>query len=317
MTTTAPQGTAARRSAARDSSTHVADHGKGNLYGILFMQLAMLCFVTTDTLSKLAGSSMPVSELTVVRGIFGTVAVLGICVLTREIRHWKQALYPTVLIRASLEAAASLSFLFALTHMPLGNVTAILLAIPLATTAGAALFFGERVGIRRFSAIMVGFVGVLAIVRPGLEGFDSFALYAIGAMLLASARDLVTRKMPAGISVWVVTTVTTIMVGLVGAVWGLTEEWVPLTTTSTLYLVGAAIVLLFGHFFIVIAMRNGDMSVVSSFRYSSILLAILLGYFIWGDIPDLMTWLGIGLILASGLYTIFRERRLAMQRSKS
>ncbi|MCV6577505.1 MAG: DMT family transporter [Cohaesibacter sp.] len=305
--TTAPQGTAARRQSAS------ATVGKGNLYGIAVMQIATLLFVSNDMLSKLASAALPVGELTFVRGL-GTMAALAIILLyTGQYRHFAQALHYTVLLRSLLEAAAALSFLTALSHIPLGNVTAILLSISLTTTAGAALFFGEVVGIRRWSAILVGFIGVLVIVRPGFEGFNSFSLYAVLAMLLAAARDLLTRSIPEGTSLWVVTSTTLFFVTVAGGVMGMQETWVAISTPHLSYLMLSALCLVFGHFFLVIAMRNGDVAVVSSFRYSSILIALAYGYFIWGDIPDFLTQIGIGLVLASGLYTIYRERLRARE----
>ena len=299
--TTAPQGTAARRQVGETV-------GKGNLFGIAVMQIAMFLFVSNDMLNKIAGADMPVGELTVIRGLGTVVAVAIILFLTGQYRYLSQALHYTVLARSVLEATAALSFLNALAHIPLGNVTAILLAITLTTTAGAAILFKEEVGIRRWSAILVGFVGVLLIVRPGFEGFNSFSLYAVLAMLLAAARDLFTRRIPEGTSVWVVTSTTLVFVTIAGFLLGLSEEWVPVSSANVIYLLISSLCLVFGHFLLVMAMRNGDVAVVSSFRYSSILIALAYGYIIWGDVPDWLTQVGIALVLASGLYTIYRER---------
>ncbi|MCT4656283.1 MAG: DMT family transporter [Cohaesibacter sp.] len=307
--TTAPQGTAARREGN-------AVVGKGNLYGIFVMQLAMLMFVSNDMLNKIIGAALPVGQLTFARGIGTLIVVSIILYFTGSYRRFSEAKHWTVLLRSVLETAAALCFLTALAHIPIGNATAILLAISLTATAGAAIFFGEQVGIRRWSAILVGFIGVLVIVRPGFEGFNSFSLYAVLAMFLAALRDLVTRKIPEGTSVWVVTTTTLVFVTIGGALVSVNEVWVPISNLNLLFLAICALCLVFGHFFIVIAMQNGDIAVVSSFRYTSILIALVYGFLIWGDVPDFYTQIGILLVLGSGLYTIYRERVRARNAKK-
>lgn len=310
--TTGPQGTAARRA----DSSHIGGD-RGNLYGIMVMQVTMFCFVTNDTLNKLVSDVVPTGQLMAVRGLCAVAIVLGICALQGAFGSFRHALHPMVLLRALLEAAAALFFLKALAHLPIGNVTAILLTIPLATTAAAAIFLKEEVGIRRWSAIGVGLLGVLAIVRPGLEGFNAFSLYALAAMLLASARDLITRRIPAGSSLWMVTLSTLSITTLAGGILGTSESWISLTGLQFFYLAASAIFLVGGHSLLVIAMNNGEMSVVSSFRYISILFALAYGYLLWGDLPDILTWFGISLVLLAGLYTIVRERKRALERKKA
>ncbi len=310
--TTGPQGTAARRS----DSSHIGED-KGNLYGIMIMQVTMFCFVTNDTLNKLVSDVVPTGQLTAVRGLFAVLFVLAICFWRGEFGSYRSAFHPTVLMRAFLEAAAALFFLKALANLPIGNVTAILLTIPLATTAAAAIFLKEEVGIRRWAAIGVGLIGVLAIVRPGLDGFNSFSLYALAAMLLASTRDLITRRIPAGSSLWMVTLSTLAITACAGGVLGLSETWISLSNLQLFYLAASAVFLIGGHSLLVIAMNNGEMSVVSSFRYISIVIALVYGFVLWGDVPDPLTWLGISLILAAGLYTIVRERKRALERKKA
>ena len=211
--------------------------------------------------------------------------------------------------------------LVALKYMPLANVYAVLQAIPLATTAAAALFLGETVGIRRWLAVLVGFIGVLAIVRPGLESFNVFSLFAVGAVLFAATRDLITRQIKPHISLWVVTFTTMVVSTIGGGILALIQYyfasdtgWIPPNSENLLYLALAAAFLTFGQYYVSIAMQNGEVSVVSSFRYVSMPIALIYGYLIWGDIPDMLTWFGIILILGSGIYTIHRERKVALMR---
>ncbi|PLW76771.1 DMT family transporter [Cohaesibacter celericrescens] len=310
--TTAPQGTAARR---LDSSPQRED--KGNLYGIVVMQITMLFFVTTDTLSKLVSDELATGQLIFVRGMFAVVAILVILIWRGELRHYRHAFNKIVLLRAVCETVAAILFLTALKHLPLANTAAILLTIPLATTAAAALFLGEQVGIRRWTAVFVGFLGVMAIVRPGLDGFNSYSLFALAAVVGASTRDLVTRRIPSGTSLWVVTLTTLFISAIGGGLLGVTETWQPVSNQNLIILFAAAFFLTMGQFAVVIAMNSGEISVVSSFRYISMPIALTYGYLLWGDIPDTLTWVGICLILSAGIYTIFRERKVSRLRKQA
>lgn len=305
---TAPQGTAARRV---DASQIGED--KGNLFGILIMQVTMFCFVTNDTLTKLVGADLPAGQMVVIRGLFAVVSLSIICYATGAFRDLAQARHPAVLLRSVCEASVALFFLSALPHIPIANISAIMLTIPLATIIAAALFLREKVGIRRWSAVFVGLAGVVAIVRPGLEGFNFYAIYALIAVALAAGRDLVTRRIPKGSSLWIITLTTMTISTIAGVGVSLTETWQPVSWQNYLLLAGAALCLTAGQYFLVIAMNNGEISVVSSFRYISIVISLSYGYILWGDVPDPLTWFGIALILAAGIYTIFRERQIVKQ----
>ena len=209
--TTGPQGTAARRT----SSSRFGED-RGNLFGIMVMQMTMFCFVTNDTLTKLTSDDLATGQIIVIRGLIAVLLLSIILIWTGEYRHLRQSFHPMVLFRATCEAVAALSFLIGLAQLPLANVSAILLTIPLATTAAAAIFFKEKVGIRRVTAIIIGFAGVLAIIRPGLEGFSIYSLFILGAVVGASSRDLATRRIPLGTSLWVVTLVTMIFSTIAG-----------------------------------------------------------------------------------------------------
>ncbi|WP_316859670.1 DMT family transporter [uncultured Cohaesibacter sp.] len=311
--TTGSQGTAARRT----SSPLRED--KGNFYGIFTMQLSVLFFSTNDVFNKLVGDNLATGQMVLIRGICATVLVFLLCVFFRELKHFAQSFQPTVLIRGLCETLSAICCLIALKNLPLANVSAILLAIPLTTTAAAALLLGEQVGIRRWSAVLIGFIGVLAIVRPGIEGFNFYSIFGLGAVFFAAARDLVTRQIPKGSSLWIVTLATMIVSTLGGGVMTLAEgwfsgfdtAWLAPNSKNLLFLLAAGSFLTLGQYFIAIAMQNGEVSVVSSFRYISMPIALTYGYLIWGEVPDALTWFGILLILASGIYTIFRERKVA------
>jgi drug/metabolite transporter (DMT)-like permease len=218
------------------------------------------------------------------------------------------------------EVGGTVSFIAALQQLPIANVSAVLQAVPLAVTMGAALFLGEGVGWRRWLAIIAGFIGVLIVVRPGLEGFNSYSVLALVCVMFSAFRDLVTRKLPAAIPSLLVSTSTSLAVTLSGAVLiAPLGGWQPVSTENLLLLASAAVLILFGYQFIVLSTREGEMSYIAPFRYTSLLWSILLGYWIFADIPDTAMIVGASIIVASGLYTLYREQTAgkAMSATKS
>ncbi|PLW76772.1 DMT family transporter [Cohaesibacter celericrescens] len=307
--------TAPRSSAAGGGDIQSSRSGtnRGNLYGILMMQLAIFGFVTNDTMTKMVGADLQAGQLIFVRGIFAFGLIFTICLITGQISHYRQLANRAVWIRSVLEGFTVILFVIALLQLPLANLTAIMLTVPMATTALAAIFLGEKVGIHRWSAVFFGFVGVLIIVRPGTDGFNFYSLFALCAVVFAAVREVITRNIPASYSTWIVTLGTMIGSSVAGILMGVTETWGAIETENLLYLAGSAIFFIIGHYFLVIGMSHGEISVVSSFRYSSIFIALIYGYVIWSDIPDAITWLGIALIMMAGLYTIYRQRKIARQ----
>nr|WP_321457516.1 DMT family transporter [uncultured Cohaesibacter sp.] len=305
------------KSAGRDNVSPSAD--KGNLYGIMVMQISVFSFGTNDVFNKLVGDGLATGQMIFFRGICATVLVLLLCVMLRQLKYLNQSLNPILLVRGMCETLSAIGCLMAIKYLPFANVYAILQAIPLATTAAAALLLGEQVGPRRWIAVLIGFVGVLAIVRPGLDGFNFYSLFAVAAVIFAAARDLVTRKIRSDISLWVVTLTTMVVSTIGGGILSLVQVsvtgdqgWLPLSSQNLLFLAGAALFLTLGQFYVSIAMQNGEVSVVSSFRYVSMPIALIYGYLIWHEVPDMLTWFGIFLILVSGIYTIYRERKVAL-----
>jgi drug/metabolite transporter (DMT)-like permease len=279
-----------------------------NRRGILAMLAAMLFFILNDTLLKLASATLPPGEIMAVRGLFATAMALAIVAAMGEPGSIRKLASPFALLRACLEAVVAFLFISSLPHLPIAIITAIVQSTPLIMTAAMVAFGLERVGWRRWSAIAVGFVGVLVIVRPGPEGLNAYALVALGTAVLVAGRDLATRFVPADVPSTVVALASTAAVGLAGAVAGLGETWPPLGARETAYIVGAGILVTLGNLANIMAFRGTDVSVVSPFRYSVIVWAILLGVVVFGELPDPTAFLGIALIAGSGVYTIHREQ---------
>lgn len=280
-----------------------------NLRGIVAIVAAQVAFLLNDTLVKLVGDRLPVGEMIVIRGGFAVLFVGAFVVALGQHRDLATLRNGRVPLRVLAEVGGTLFYLLALLRMPIANVIIIFQAVPLVATAAAALFLGERVGWHRWLAIVVGFLGVMLVLRPGLGTFEAAGLLVLVSVLFISARDIVTRTMPATISTLLMTWVTALAVTLLGLVLGLGEDWVVPAATDALALALAAILLAAGYFTAIRAMRFGDMSVTAPFRYVAVVLAIALGYLVWGDVPDILTIVGSMVIIAAGLYTLMRERR--------
>jgi drug/metabolite transporter (DMT)-like permease len=174
--------------------------------------------------------------------------------------------------------------------------------------AGAALFLNEPVGWRRWSAASVGLVGVLMIIKPGTSAFQPGSLLIVLSMVCVAARDLITRRLPARVPTVLIAVVAAVTITLVGAVMILFEGWTPphAGEIGALAVCGASV--LAGYIFIIVASRTGDTALVAPFRYTYIAFAMLSSLLVFRETPDALSWLGIGLIVGSGLYMLHRER---------
>ncbi|PTM38646.1 DMT family transporter [Bosea sp. 124] len=287
----------------------MASHAE-NRRGIIAMLMAMTFFVGNDTLMKLAREVYPVGQAITLRTIFALFTALCMVLAFQEGAKLRLAMKPILLLRGVIDAVVALTFIWALAELPLANVTAILLASPLIIVVLAVVLRIERVGWRRTGAIVVGFCGVLIVLRPATDGFSTAALVALASAVLASCRDLLTRSIGNEIPASVIALTTTAIVGLVACGYGLFEVWVPIWRRETLYLAGAAVMVAAGGICIISAYRNTDVGLVSGYRYAIVILAVIAGYAVWGHVPDPIAGAGIALIVASGLYTMHRQRVL-------
>jgi drug/metabolite transporter (DMT)-like permease len=287
-----------------------------NRRGIVAMLAAMVLFVCNDTLMKLAREVYPVGQAITLRTAFALLASLGLVLALRDGPKLRLAMKPVVLLRGLVDAGVTLTFIWALAELPLADVTAILLASPIIIVALAVALRIERVGWRRTVAVLVGFCGVLVVLRPGAESFNFAALVALASACLAACRDLMTRRIGNEIPSTVVALMTTAIVGLVACGYGLLEVWQPIWQRETLYVAAAAALMTAGSICIISAYRNTDVGVVSGYRYSVVILAVIMGYLVWGQVPDSIAFFGIALIVGSGLYTMHRQRVLPESKLK-
>jgi drug/metabolite transporter (DMT)-like permease len=273
------------------------------------MAVAMAAFTLNDAVTKTVTAEMNFGQVMLVRGCF---AILLISVLTQRrkaLRPLRVLFIAPVALRVAGEVGGTIAFLAAITHLPLANASAIFQVQPLAVTLGAAIFLAEPVGWRRWLAIAAGFLGVLIIVRPGIEGFNVFALFSLISVVFSAMRDLATKRIPTEIPSLFITLLTTVTVTTAGGVVLFPlGGWSPLTLHGIALLGLAAVLVLTGYQCVIMAMRAGDISAVAPFRYTALLWAMLLGYVVFGDVPDAPMMIGASVIVMSGLYAFYRER---------
>lgn len=279
-----------------------------NRKAIVLMLLAMASFVFNDAASKLASAELGTGQIILVRGLIASPIIILAALWQGAFRDPSRLFHRAVTLRTVGEVVATGLYLTALFNMPIANSTAILQTVPLATTAAAALILGEAVGIRRWSAIAVGFAGVLLIVRPGSEGFNIWSLFALASVGAILLRDLSSRLVPAEIPAMGAIALSSVMVTVLGGLMTLFGGWRPISEPALLYLFISGIFLIGGYYFMLEAMRTGEISAIAPFRYTILLWAIVLQIVLFGVWPDWMTILGSAILVATGIYTLYRER---------
>ncbi|MEM7422583.1 MAG: DMT family transporter [Pseudomonadota bacterium] len=280
-----------------------------NTRGALWMMASMAGFVFNDAMMKTLSETVPLFQAIFVRGLFATALICTLA-LHRGAFSWRLRAPDRMRVGGRLlcEMATTCLFLTALFNMPIANAVAIVQVSSLGVTLAAALFLGDAVGWRRYGAIGIGFVGVLLIVRPGTEGFNIYSLSAIGAVFGIVLRDLITRRLSPDVPGLSVTVMTSITITLLGATVTAMSPWVPMPWSSVATLGAGSVCLLVGYYAGVEAMRVGEVGAVSPFRYTNLIWALILSVAVFGDVPDFLTMLGAGIIVASGIYTLHREQ---------
>ena len=284
-----------------------------NLRGSLFMVLAMLGFAIEDMLLKrVATAGMPVGQVLI---LFGGGGCLLFAALTRGRGEaiWHPAvLAPRMMVKAGFEVMGRLFYTLAIALTPLSSASAILQATPLVVVAGAALIFGERVGWRRWLAILLGLVGVLVILRPGLEGFSVASLLAVAGLIGCAGRDLATRAAPKVLSNFQLGIYGFLAMVPTGAALLAWQGGALRPDPGMMAEMGAAIgVGVFAYWALTVAMRTGEVSVVTPFRYTRLVFALILGILVFGESPDSMTLAGSAIVVAAGIYTLLRSRQVS------
>ncbi len=284
-----------------------------NLRGILLVIVSMAAFTVEDMFIKQLSAEISVGQILICLGLGSGLIFAGLAVLGGHDLWARAAWRPPFLWRAACEAGAALTFVTALSQVDISVVASVFQATPLFITMGAAIFLGERVGWRRWSAILIGFCGVLLIIRPGLAGFDPAALLVLVTVTCVAARDLITRRIDARVPSTVVSFqgfFAVIPAGVVLVTLG-PQSLSPLSPSLWAMILGGMVFGALGYYGIVQAMRMGEAAVVTPFRYTRLLFSLIVGVLVFAERPDALTLLGAALIIGTGLYTYLRERRLA------
>ncbi|UZD91150.1 DMT family transporter [Cognatishimia activa] len=282
-----------------------------NTRGAMFMIALMAAFSSGDVLTKIILVDVPLPQYQALRGV--------LCSALIALLAWQQrALVLNVskrdgklmLIRSVAEVIAAYLFLTSLTLLPLANATAILQVLPLSLALSAALFFKEPLGWRRLTAILIGFCGMLLIVRPGPEGFSSGSLYALATVFFVTIRDLAARRMSKYVPSLTAALAMSLAVTLYGFVAMTQTGWQPMTFEIQTMIAAAAFLLGLGYVFSVLAMRIGDVSFVAPFRYTGLIFALIFGLVFFDEWPDFLTLIGAAIVVGTGIFTLYREAKV-------
>lgn len=283
-----------------------------NLRGAGFMMASMAAFTFNDTCVKLVSNQLPLMQIVFLRGILTVVMMIALARATglRRLSIPRRDRW-LVTGRTAAEVASMVAFLIALINMPLANVSAVLAALPLTVTLAGAVFLGEPVGWRRLSAILVGLVGVLLIVQPGGAGFNSYSLVALIAVALVTAREIFTRQFSPEVPSMAVAVITALSVCIFGGIATLvTGDWAPVEPRAGLLVAVAAVFIIGGYVFSIMVMRVGEIGFVAPFRYTVLVWALALGWLVFDDWPNRFTQAGALIVVATGIFTLYRERKV-------
>lgn len=282
-----------------------------NSRAIFLMIAAMAFFAVSDACIKFAARSIETGQIMLTSALCSLVFFLPLLrreatpLFSRDLFQW------AMVLRTFGEVTGSIGIVVALSLIPLSTVTAVTQAQPLVMTLAAAVFLRERVGWRRWMAVGLGFLGMMVVLRPGAASFDPATLWLVVAILGLTTRDVGTRLLPPAMSTAFVSVWAMIGIGAAGAVVMMLQGgWQPMTPAVWGWSAGIGLAVALAFLTITASLRAGEISAVAPFRYSRVVFAFLFAYLVFGERPDLATWAGMGLIVCSGLYAFWRERRV-------
>jgi drug/metabolite transporter (DMT)-like permease len=292
-------------------SSILAGH-RENMLGSIWMVAAMALFAVEDAFLKAASATLPVGQVLVIFGLGG--ALVFACLLLRrgEPLFVTAVVSRTMCVRAIFEVTGRLFYVLALALTPLSSATVILQATPLVVVAGAALVFGERVGWRRWSAILIGLAGVVVIIRPGADSFSPLSVLALLGMIGFAGRDLASRAAPREIGTLLFGLygfLAVLLAGVIYSAWQL-EPFVVPGVHAAISMAGAIAAGPAGYSCLMKAMRTGEVSAVTPFRYTRLPFGIALGLALFGERLSLPMVIGSAMIVASGIFILWRSRQV-------
>jgi drug/metabolite transporter (DMT)-like permease len=280
------------------------------LTAILLLLGAMAVLPVMDAIAKHLSHSLPLLQITWARFTFHLLWLLPAALLRHRPRELIPARTGLQLLRGCCLTAATFLFFGGVSRMPIADTLALSFVSPLVVTLLSPLLLDERVGARRLSAVAVGFAGALVILRPGVGLFQPAALFGLGTGAVYAFYVITTRRL-AGTAPALVTLAYTALIGMAGTSLAVPFVWVPPTPAEWAFMVAMGAVAALGHLLIILAYERGEASMLSPFSYTEMVGAVTVGYFAFGDFPDRWTWVGIAILVASGIYISLREHRVA------
>jgi drug/metabolite transporter (DMT)-like permease len=288
----------------------------GNARGIAAMAGAMALVVASDSFMKMASEGASAAQLLFVRGVLLFSMIFLLAWRLRALEHVGGLLQSRTLVRTIAEGLGTVTYVVSLAHIPIATALAIHMATPLFVLPLSRWILGERIGLGQFLAVLTGMAGVLLILRPTVEGFDIWLAVSLSSAVFFAFRDTLTRTIPSRVPS-IVVLLGGVVAGTTAAAAGVAiDGWSPIGLKELGYVAAAAFFVGTGMQLMIVAMRSGEISVVSPFRYTAILWAVASGFVIWGTLPDGPTIAGIGLIVAAGLYSLLRDRFNARDRDR-
>ena len=287
-----------------------------NFKGSVFMILAMFAFTLEDFFLKKATKFVPLGEILIICGLFGVIFFLGCSFIAKQNIIYEESLSAILIVRSIFEISGRVFYALAIAMMPITNASAILQATPIVVVLGAVIFLKEKVGWRRWGAILFGFFGVLLIIQPGAEGFNIFSIFAVLGMIGFAGRDLATRMSPSNMSNFQLGTFGFLMVFISGILITLfnlfifpsNAVWINISAKNLGFIIANGVAGIIAYQCLTIAMRNGDVSFVTPFRYVRVLFALFFGVILLGEEPNILVLSGSLVVVLSGIYIILRRR---------
>jgi drug/metabolite transporter (DMT)-like permease len=281
----------------------------GQTRGILWMSASVVVFIFNDALIKLAAETMPAIQAIGLRGVFATLWCGLALLLSGAWRQVPTITHRSVLARGVLEASASTFYLVALFHIPFAIATAVNMSTPLFLAILAVVVLREDVRWRRWCAIALGFAGVLMVIQPRPGDANLWTWVVVFASFLGASRDILGRYVPRHVPSLVVSLGSALALAFVGCAWTTVVGWQPMSPRGVGLVAASSLLLAIGYQTLMLALRSkAEISVMGAFRYGSVLWALVIGFVVWGDLPNELALAGIVVVVASGLYILRRQR---------
>lgn len=278
----------------------------------MWMSAAMFAFTGNDTIVKLLAEDLPLFQIIFLRGL-GVTALLALIVHRRGELDFASVGSRPLRLRVVLEMVGTVTFLLTLVHVPIADIAAIVQLVPLAVTFAAARLLREQVSWSRIGALLVGFVGVLLVIRPGTDSFSPWYLLGLATVGIVVVRELATRSIASDIPSLMVALLTAIAITAMAGVVSIFEGWSSIEASAVALMAGAILFLGVAYVSSVVTIRTGDVSFSALFRYSALVFAIVVQIVVFADVPDGWTFVGAAVIAAAGIWGLTQERPAAAQ----